>query len=60
VVPLDSADAIAQALPRFVADLRAGQAALPKPMAVQQASRHERSKFLVQLLGQAAAQRPGL
>jgi len=60
VVPLDSADAIAQALPRFVADLRAGQAALPKPMAVQQASRHERSKSLVQLLGQAAAQRPGL
>jgi len=53
VVPLDSADEIALALPRFVHDLRAGQAALPNPLAVQRASRYERSKFLVQLLDQA-------
>jgi len=55
VVRLDSADDIAYALPRFVRDLRAGNAALPKPLAVQQASRHERSKSLVQLLEQATA-----
>jgi hypothetical protein len=54
VVALDSADDIARALPRFVHALRAGQAALPTPLAVQQASRHERSKSLVQLLERAS------
>ncbi len=53
VVALDSADDIARALPRFVRDLRAGNAALPKPLAVQRASRYERSKSLVELLERA-------
>lgn len=52
VVPLDSADAIVQALPLFVAKLRRGTAALAHPQVVQQASRQERSKSLVQMLEQ--------
>lgn len=53
VVALDSADNIARALPRFGRDLFLGQAALPKLMGVQRASRHGRSKSPVQLLEQA-------
>lgn len=54
IVRLDSADEIAEKLPQFVRSLRLGTAALPAPLAVQQASRRERSKGFAILLDQAA------
>ena len=50
VVPLDSAEAIAAALLRLLAQLRAGQVTLPDPAAVRQASRRGRAEQLVELL----------
>jgi hypothetical protein len=53
VVRLDSADDIALALPGVVRRMREGKAALPHPLAVQQASRLRRSATLAQLLEKA-------
>ncbi|HEY9102149.1 glycosyltransferase [Chitinimonas sp.] len=53
---LDSAEEIEALLPRFLAELRAGQVRLPTPEAVQQASRRGRSTSFVQLLDQIATQ----
>jgi len=55
VARLDSADEIFQALPALVRDWRQGKTVLPKPLAVQQASRRGRSLALVALLDQATA-----
>jgi glycosyltransferase involved in cell wall biosynthesis len=50
VAPLDSVDAIAELLPRFVAAVRSQSVALPSPEAVRAASRHGRSQAFAQLL----------
>lgn len=50
IVPLDSADAIATALPPLLRAWREGQAALPQPAAVQRASRRGRAEQLAGLL----------
>ncbi len=55
VARLDSADEIAQLLPVLVRAWRQGHVVLPKPLAVQQASRRGRSQALVSLLEQAIA-----
>ena len=51
---LDSADEIAALLPQLVRSWRAGNAVLPDPLAVQQASRHGRSRAFAAMLEQAA------
>lgn len=52
---LDSVEEIAELLPALVRDLRRGSAALPKALAVQQASRQGRSQALAALLAQVTA-----
>ncbi len=52
IARLDSADEIAAILPRFVASVRSGRAALPDAAATQAASRKARSQAFVQLLDQ--------
>ena len=53
VARLDSADEIAEALPRFVAAVRAGRAALPDAEATKKASRRARSEAFAALLGRS-------
>ncbi|MDC8786165.1 glycosyltransferase [Roseateles koreensis] len=53
IVALDSIDAIASALPRWLDQLRTGTASLPEAAKVRAASRHMRSKSLAALLEQA-------
>ena len=53
IARLDSVDEIADLLPVLVHDWRQGKAVMPKPQAVQQASRLGRSRALVELLAQA-------
>jgi hypothetical protein len=55
IARLDSAEQIEAALGRFVATIRAGNAALPAPAAVAAASRLGRSKELVALLDSLGA-----
>ena len=50
IARLDSADEIAHVLPRFVASVRAGHAALPDAAATQAASRKARSEAFAALL----------
>jgi glycosyltransferase involved in cell wall biosynthesis len=50
IAPLDSADAIEQALPPFIEALRLGVARLPNPGAVRKASRRSRAEKLLELL----------
>ena len=50
---LDSADEIASVLLGLVSNLRKGNPTLPQPLAVQQASRHGRSRALAGLLAQS-------
>lgn len=50
IAPLDSVTSIAQLLPRFLQSLLQGDALLPRPNAVQQASRLARSQQLADLL----------
>jgi glycosyltransferase involved in cell wall biosynthesis len=54
IVSLDSADAIATALPGIVHAWRSGTAALPQAAAVQQASRRGRAEQLAGLLDKAS------
>lgn len=60
VARLDSADEIALAIPALVRAWRQGNAALPQPQAVQQASRRGRSLALVGLLEKAIAVKPAV
>lgn len=53
VARLDSTDDIAQALPRFLDSVRTGQARLPLPTYVQQASRRGRAEALAELCERA-------
>jgi Glycosyl transferase 4-like domain len=55
IARLSSADEIANLLPAFLDQVRAGQAALPSQEAVQRASRRGRSACLAQLLGEVSA-----
>jgi glycosyltransferase involved in cell wall biosynthesis len=50
IAPLDSADAIAALLPRFLAAVRSQTVALPDPTAVRDASRQGRSQAFARLL----------
>ncbi len=50
LAPLESADAIAQILERFLADLAAGRAPLARDEVVRSSSRHARSEAFAQLL----------
>ena len=52
---LESADAIEQALARFLDALRAGRAGLPHAQAVRDASRQARSEAMARLLNEVAA-----
>jgi glycosyltransferase involved in cell wall biosynthesis len=52
---LESADAIEQALARFLDSLRAGRARLPETQAVRDASRQARSEAMARLLDEVAA-----
>jgi glycosyltransferase involved in cell wall biosynthesis len=54
IASLDSAEAIAAALPRFLDGVRNGTAPLPQAAAVQRASRRGRSEALVALLDDVA------
>ena len=57
IVPLDSADAIANSLPVLVQDWSQGRTVLPQPSAVQHASRRGRSQALAALLDHVALSR---
>jgi glycosyltransferase involved in cell wall biosynthesis len=55
IAALESAVAIEELLPSFVADVKSGRAALPDTGAIARASRRERSRNLARLLDQAVA-----
>jgi glycosyltransferase involved in cell wall biosynthesis len=55
IVPLDSVDAIADILPRFMSQVRAGLAPLAAPSFVANASRRARSQQFAQLLERSVA-----
>ena len=57
IAPLDSAEAIAALLERFVGDVRSGRAALPDARLVAAASRRGRTQELAELLERATASR---